>query len=123
VVFPHMIVPLFVGREKSIRALEDVMGQAGTLKSLVEMASDRGDNVRALSLLSVATELFAGIRYVSGLLDSLDVYARLLARVGEPEGAARLWGARHTLDEEIGRERGPIAPPVSKSRWQSAHSF
>src|SRR4051794_19537915 len=24
-VFPHMIVPLFVGREKSIRALEEVM--------------------------------------------------------------------------------------------------
>lgn len=26
VVFPHMIVPLFVGREKSVKALEDVMG-------------------------------------------------------------------------------------------------
>ena len=25
VVFPHMIVPLFVGREKSVRALESVM--------------------------------------------------------------------------------------------------
>ncbi|MEM7487782.1 MAG: LON peptidase substrate-binding domain-containing protein, partial [Pseudomonadota bacterium] len=25
VVFPHMIVPLFVGREKSVRALEEVM--------------------------------------------------------------------------------------------------
>src|SRR6204780_231888 len=25
VVFPHMIVPLFIGREKSVRALEDVM--------------------------------------------------------------------------------------------------
>ncbi|MEK9599010.1 MAG: LON peptidase substrate-binding domain-containing protein, partial [Alphaproteobacteria bacterium] len=27
VVFPHMIVPLFVGREKSVRALEAVMAQ------------------------------------------------------------------------------------------------
>jgi len=25
IVFPHMVVPLFVGREKSIAALEDVM--------------------------------------------------------------------------------------------------
>ena len=25
VVFPHMIVPLFVGRERSVRALEEVM--------------------------------------------------------------------------------------------------
>src|SRR3981189_1634167 len=27
VVFPHMIVPLFVGREKSVRALEDVSNE------------------------------------------------------------------------------------------------
>ena len=27
VVFPHMIVPLFVGREKSVRALDEVMGE------------------------------------------------------------------------------------------------
>ena len=27
VVFPHMIVPLFVGREKSITALEEVMNK------------------------------------------------------------------------------------------------
>ena len=26
IIFPHMMMPLFVGREKSIRALEEVMG-------------------------------------------------------------------------------------------------
>src|SRR6202050_3323881 len=31
VVFPHMIVPLFVGREKSIRALEEVMRNDGLI--------------------------------------------------------------------------------------------
>ena len=31
VVFPHMIVPLFVGREKSVRALEEVMRDDGQI--------------------------------------------------------------------------------------------
>ena len=33
VVFPHMIVPLFVGREKSINALEDVMQEIQVIKT------------------------------------------------------------------------------------------
>jgi len=41
VVFPHMIVPLFVGREKSIRALEEVMGSDKQILLATQMnASD-----------------------------------------------------------------------------------
>jgi predicted ATPase/class 3 adenylate cyclase len=84
--------------------LEDVMGQAGTMTGLVHIASERGDIERALSMLAVATELYARIRYVAGLLDSLELFATLLERQGEAQAAARLWGARHTLGGEVGRE-------------------
>src|ERR1700687_5899540 len=41
VVFPHNIVPLFVGREKSIRALEEVMrGDTFVLLATQKNASD-----------------------------------------------------------------------------------
>ena len=42
VVFPHMIVPLFVGREKSIRALEDVMENDRQI--LLATQKDAGDD-------------------------------------------------------------------------------
>ena len=38
VVFPHMIVPLFVGREKSVKALEEVMKQD---KQILLVVADR----------------------------------------------------------------------------------
>src|SRR6476620_3034766 len=45
VVFPHMIVPLFVGREKSIRALEEVMkNDALILLATQKNASDDDQN-------------------------------------------------------------------------------
>ena len=70
----------------------------------MQIASERGDLARALSMLAVATELYTRIRYVAGLLDSLELYATLLERLGEPEAAARLWGARNTLGGDVGRE-------------------
>ena len=42
VVFPHMIVPLFVGREKSIRALEEVVKTDGLI--LLATQKNAGDD-------------------------------------------------------------------------------
>ena len=38
IVFPFMVVPLFVGREKSIKALEDVMAQDKRILLLTQKA-------------------------------------------------------------------------------------
>ena len=42
VVFPHMIVPLFVGREKSVRALEAVMEQDRPILLAAQKGCRRG---------------------------------------------------------------------------------
>ena len=43
VVFPHMVVPLFVGREKSVRALEDVMQDDKQILMLTQKTSTQDD--------------------------------------------------------------------------------
>ena len=45
VVFPHMIVPLFVGREKSVRALEDVMQDDKHILMLTQKSATQDDPV------------------------------------------------------------------------------
>ena len=43
VVFPHMVVPLFVGREKSVRALEDVMQDDKQILMLTQKTSTQDE--------------------------------------------------------------------------------
>src|ERR1700729_2134956 len=43
VVFPHMIVPLFVGREKSVRALEEVMSEEKQIPLLTQKNASEDD--------------------------------------------------------------------------------
>ena len=54
VVFPHMIVPLFVGREKSVRALEDVMKDNKQIL-LVAQKSAAEDDPKAGDIYDVGT--------------------------------------------------------------------
>src|ERR1700755_2683927 len=54
VVFPHMIVPLFVGREKSIRALEEVMKSDALIMLATQKNASDDDPVPA-SIYEVGT--------------------------------------------------------------------
>src|SRR3954470_13713787 len=54
VVFPHMIVPLFVGREKSIRALEEVMREEKKIL-LVAQKNPADDDPAADNIYSIGT--------------------------------------------------------------------
>ena len=54
VVFPHMIVPLFVGREKSIRALEEVMREDKRIL-LVAQKNPADDNPALDAIYTVGT--------------------------------------------------------------------
>jgi ATP-dependent Lon protease len=52
VVFPHMIVPLFVGREKSIKALEEVMGSDKQILLATQMNASDDDPAPEPSMTS-----------------------------------------------------------------------
>ena len=103
VVFPHMIVPLFVGREKSIRALEEVMrGDTYILLATQENASD--DDPAPDAIFSVGT-----LATVLQLLKLPDGTVKVLV-----EGVSRAQVTRYTdrtdlyeaeaitLDDEVG---------------------
>jgi len=61
VVFPHMIVPLFVGREKSVRALEEVMADDKQilLSSQIDPAEDdpEADGIYTIGVLANVLQL------------------------------------------------------------------
>jgi ATP-dependent Lon protease len=88
VVFPHMIVPLFVGREKSIKALEEVM-RSDTFILLATQKNAADDDPPPDSIYSVGT-----LASVLQLLKLPDGTVKVLV-----EGAAR---AR--VDHYTGRE-------------------
>src|ERR1700749_2307457 len=78
VVFPHMIVPLFVGREKSVRALEEVMNEEKQILLLTQKVAAE-DDPTAEGLHTIGT-LAAGLQ----LLKLPDQTVRVLV-----EGKAR----------------------------------
>jgi ATP-dependent Lon protease len=85
VVFPHMIVPLFVGREKSIKALEEVM-RSDTFILLATQKNASDDDPATASIYEIGT-----LASVLQLLKLPDGTVKVLV-----EGAARAKVERYT---------------------------
>ena len=83
VVFPHMIVPLFVGHEKSVRALEEVMNDEKQILLLTQKNKD-DDDPGADGLHTIGT-----LATVLQLLKLPDQTVRVLV---EGKGRARVTG-------------------------------
>jgi ATP-dependent Lon protease len=89
VVFPHMIVPLFVGREKSIKALEEVM-RSDTFILLATQKNASDDDPATDAIYSIGT-----LASVLQLLKLPDGTVKVLV-----EGAARAQVKRYTDRED-----------------------
>ncbi len=102
VVFPHMIVPLFVGREKSVRALEDVMKEDKQILLVAQKNAGQDDPAPA-DIHSVGT-----IGTVLQLLKLPDGTVKVLV-----EGGPRAKIVRYAENEEFFQA---YAEPIEEER-------
>ncbi|MSP49785.1 MAG: endopeptidase La [Alphaproteobacteria bacterium] len=101
VVFPHMIVPLFVGREKSVRALEDVMKDDKQIL-LVTQKSAAQDDPSTDDIYKVGT-----VGTVLQLLRLPDNTVKVLV-----EGVKRARVLRYTDNAEFFQAEADLLPDV-----------
>ncbi|NFV79429.1 endopeptidase La [Magnetospirillum aberrantis] len=102
VVFPHMIVPLFVGREKSVRALEDVMREDKQILLVAQKNAAQDDpttdDIYAVGTVSTVLQLLKlpdgtvkvlveGSRRarITGFTDNPDFFQAVAEVMGDPE--------------------------------------
>jgi ATP-dependent Lon protease len=103
VVFPHMIVPLFVGREKSVRALEDVMKDDKQIL-LVTQKNAAQDDPQPADIFNVGT-----VGTVLQLLKLPDGTVKVLVEGGQRAAITRysenedfFQATAELIDEKIG---------------------
>ena len=106
VVFPHMIVPLFVGREKSVRALEDVMKDDKQIL-LVTQKNAAQDDPTSADIYSVGT-----IGTVLQLLKLPDGTVKVLVEGGQrarivrfAENESFFQAYAETIEEKLGEQQ------------------
>src|ERR1700726_574221 len=106
VVFPHMIVPLFVGREKSVKALEDVMKEDKQIL-LVTQKNAAQDDPTSADIYSVGT-----VGTVLQLLKLPDSTVKVLVEGGQrarllrfAENESFFQAYAETIEEKLGEQQ------------------
>ncbi|MGN6306117.1 MAG: LON peptidase substrate-binding domain-containing protein, partial [Mesorhizobium sp.] len=108
VVFPHMIVPLFVGREKSIKALEEVMGQEKQiLLATQKNAADDDPEPDAIYDVGTLANVLQLLKLPDGTVKVL-VEGAARARISEFTDRGDFHEARATMLSEPGEEEVEI---------------
>ena len=103
VVYPHMVLPLFVGREKSIEALEDAMASDKQVL-LVAQRNAAEDNPSADDMYQVGTvsNILQLLKLPDGTIKVLveGVYRAMVAHVND-DGPFAVAGVREIESDEI----------------------
>ena len=108
VVFPHMIVPLFVGREKSVHALEDVMKDDKKILLVTQKNAGQDDpstdDIYQIGTVSTVLQL---LKLPDGTVKVL-VEGGHRARITEFADNPRFFQARAEIIQEVAGESGEL---------------
>src|SRR5207302_1631712 len=104
VAFPHMIVPLFVGREKSIRALEEVM-RSDTFMLLATQKNAADDDPATDAIFEVGT--LASVLQLLKLPDA--VASHLAVKILDKQAILETTAIAERLEKVFGLMEGELA--------------
>jgi ATP-dependent Lon protease len=106
VVFPHMIVPLFVGREKSVRALEDVMREDKQILLVAQKNAAQDDptteDIYAVGTVSTVLQL---LKLPDGTVKVLVEGGKRARITGFTENEAFFQATAEVIDEREGDQQ------------------
>ena len=106
VVFPHMIVPLFVGREKSVRALEAVMKDDKQILLVAQKNAAQDDpSVDDIYRVGTVSTILQLLKLPDGTVKVLVEGGRRARVTGFKETEAYFEAFVEELPEEIGEAR------------------
>jgi ATP-dependent Lon protease len=119
VVFPHMVIPLFVGRPKSIKAMETAMESGKSILLVAQRSAAKDDpGPQDMYQIGCISSILQMLKLPDGTVKVL-VEGGTRARIGQVTDVRTHWVAEAT---PVGPE-GPLAPEVEALRRALLSAF